>query len=77
MLLRILSSLWLGKQLAICIQLCVYLKCTHVPSKKTYTLAMAMSVVVEWHHVTPTLSLYFFYTLETESMCTVRRVSPE
>ena len=40
-----------------------------------FNLAKVISVAAEWH-VTPTLSFYFSYTLETDSMCAMCRVSP-
>jgi len=41
-----------------------------------YNLAKVISVAAEGHHVIPTLSSYFSYTLETEGMWTMCRVSP-
>ena len=50
--------------------------CTLKKRDGCFNLAKVISVAAEWHHVTPTLSFYFSYTLETEGMWAMCRVSP-
>jgi len=51
--------------------------CTLQKRDGYFNLAKVIPIAAELHHLTPTLSSYFSYTLETEGMWTMCRVSPK
>ena len=64
-------SLVHGEYMALQLMWQIFVKVTML-----FLLCKVISVAAEWHHVTPTLSSYFSYTLETDGMWAMCRVSP-